>query len=209
MQRAWTQNERMACAVRFARARAQDYGGDPSWLTLFGHSGGANIAAIVAFADPEVPKGCVARSGSIVPQDLVLFEGEWLMAGDPQWDELLAEDPGVKAPMLPWAYVVDGEQMPVRVLASEYGPDLGFVEIDDPDAWMALRDPTGTLGREADRMGIFDDGVLDIREMQALLVHHLRALDYDATLSTLPASDHLSVSDEGMQVLIDSILQRT
>ncbi|HZD05072.1 MAG TPA: hypothetical protein VE173_09140, partial [Longimicrobiales bacterium] len=44
--------EQLACAVRFARAEAERYGGDPSNLTLLGHSAGANFASVIAFANP-------------------------------------------------------------------------------------------------------------------------------------------------------------
>lgn len=207
MPEAWAETDRMACVVRFARERAERYGGDPSNLALFAHSAGGNIAATVAFADPEVPQGCVARSGSVVPESLVLFEGGWLLP-DPDWDVLLAEDPRVIDAMLPWPYLEGGDRIPVTVLVSEYGAGSQYIDVDDPEAWMALRDPSGELGREADGMGIFDDGRLDMSEMQALLLHRLEALGYDVSLETLPGSDHTSVSEEGLQVLVDAILQR-
>ena len=209
MRLAWAETNRMACVVRFARARAERYGGDPSNLALFGHSGGGNIAATVAFADPEVPQGCVARFGSLVPESLVLFEGGWLLP-DPDWDALLAEDPDVVIDaMLPWPYLDGGDRMPVTILLSEYGADSQWIDVEDPQAWMTLRDPSGELGDEADQMGIFDDGRLDMREMQALLLHRVDALGYEASLDTLPESDHTSLSEEGLQVLVDVILQRT
>jgi len=209
MRGAWAETDRMACVVRFARERAERYGGDPSNLALFAHSAGGNIAAIVAFADPEVPQGCVARSGSLVPESLVFFEGGWLLP-DPDWDALLAEDPDVVIDaMLPWPYLDGGDRMPVTILLSEYGADSQWIDVEDPQAWMTLRDPSGELGDEADQMGIFDDGRLDMREMQALLLHRVDALGYEASLDTLPESDHTSLSEEGLQVLVDVILQRT
>lgn len=38
----------VACAVRFARARAADYGGDPENVTLLGWADGAMVSAVVA-----------------------------------------------------------------------------------------------------------------------------------------------------------------
>lgn len=67
--------EQIACAVAFARAEAERYAGDPGNLTLYGHSAGASIASIVALSEPAVAEGCVAPAGSVVPDNLVLFEG--------------------------------------------------------------------------------------------------------------------------------------
>jgi acetyl esterase/lipase len=80
-QRAEFQREtgQVACAALFARAKAQTYGGDPSNLTIFGHSAGAAIGSVIAFGDPTIPQGCVADSGAPVPENLVLFEGDYLL----------------------------------------------------------------------------------------------------------------------------------
>jgi acetyl esterase/lipase len=48
-----------SCAVAFARAHAADYGGDPATMIVFGHSGGAMVGAMVAFARPEPTAGCL------------------------------------------------------------------------------------------------------------------------------------------------------
>ena len=45
--------ETLACAVRYARATAADYGGDRSRLTLVGFSAGAAMGASLAFAGDE------------------------------------------------------------------------------------------------------------------------------------------------------------
>src|SRR3990172_2159820 len=79
----------LACVVRFARAEAARFGGDPSRLSLYGHSAGANHAANIAFAEPEVSTGCVAEAGSVVPEGLVLFDGVWLGPGHPPGCALL------------------------------------------------------------------------------------------------------------------------
>ena len=40
-------HESWACAVRIARDRAVDYGGDPGWITVFGHESAGLDAAII------------------------------------------------------------------------------------------------------------------------------------------------------------------
>jgi acetyl esterase/lipase len=67
--------ERMACAVRFARATAADYGGDPSRITLVGNSAGADNGAVVALAGNDFAGDCVVTDVSALPDALVGFEG--------------------------------------------------------------------------------------------------------------------------------------
>jgi hypothetical protein len=45
-------HESWACAVRFARERAADYGGDPGWMTVFGHDS-AGLETALLGDDPE------------------------------------------------------------------------------------------------------------------------------------------------------------
>jgi acetyl esterase/lipase len=201
--------EQIACAVVFARADAERYGGDPSNLTLYGHSAGAGIASIVALSEPEVPEGCVARSGSVVPDNLVLFEGDWLVVGSSFWDDLLREDPRVMDTFTPWSYLDEASRMPVHILDSD---DTGFVEYkyraaEGAGRWLALRDPTGTFRRSLEKLGAFDDGELSERDVQRLLLRRLKGLGYEATFHNLPDSSHNFLSEAGVQVVVDAILQ--
>lgn len=45
--------EEVACAVRFSRAMAADYGGDETRITLIGNSAGASTGALVAIAGDD------------------------------------------------------------------------------------------------------------------------------------------------------------
>ena len=50
-------------AVRFARATAERYSGDPTNLTLFGHSVGAMQAVVVALSGASPSEGALAGEG--------------------------------------------------------------------------------------------------------------------------------------------------
>jgi len=202
--------EQMACAVAFARAEAERYGGDPSNLTLYGHSAGAGIAIIVALSDPEVPEGCVATASSVVPDNLVLFEGDWLVVGMGFWDKLLREDAGVMDTFTPWSHLDEGARIPVRILDSG---DPTFVlprfrTLEGEGEWLTLRDATGALRRGLQTMGAFDDGKLSQTDVQRLLLRELKRFGYETTFHDLPDSSHSSLSEEGVQVVVDAILQR-
>ncbi len=56
--------ECIACAVRFPRATAADYGGDPGRTTLVGNSAGAATGAVVALAGDDFDGDCVVRDAS-------------------------------------------------------------------------------------------------------------------------------------------------
>jgi acetyl esterase len=64
--------EDVACAVRYARAAAGRYGGDPARVTLVGWSDGALVAAVVALAGEHLDAGrCRAAATSPRPDALV------------------------------------------------------------------------------------------------------------------------------------------
>jgi len=203
----------LACSVAFARAKAGAYGGDPSNLTIFGHSAGANYASVIAFGKPKVLTGCVAKSGSVVPENLVFFEGDFLLFGASIWTPLLQADPGVMDDQTPWPYLHVAAPFPTRIMVSETGAKTLKEPLKgDPwaeDSWLALRDPTGELRLELQELGAFEDGWLDVGETHALLQHHLEALGSEASLDVFPRSNHANLSEEGLQLLVDAILQRT
>lgn len=53
-----TTYEDIVCAVEFAGATADDYGGDPDRIVLVGYSAGAHLAAVVALAADEFSPAC-------------------------------------------------------------------------------------------------------------------------------------------------------
>lgn len=60
-----------ACAVRFARANAGTYGGDPGRVTVLGWSDGALLAAVAAMAGARFQEGCPVEDTSSAPAKLV------------------------------------------------------------------------------------------------------------------------------------------
>jgi acetyl esterase/lipase len=67
----------VACAVRYAREHAEDYGGDPRSVTLFGWSDGAMAAAVVAAGGATTlnDRGCHAPPDGGIPDALVGVAG--------------------------------------------------------------------------------------------------------------------------------------
>jgi acetyl esterase/lipase len=64
-----------ACAVRFARATAASFGGDPGRVALLGWSDGSLLAAVVAMAGNDLVGGCPRPGVSALPDALVGVAG--------------------------------------------------------------------------------------------------------------------------------------
>jgi acetyl esterase/lipase len=78
--------EDIACAVRFARARASAYAGDASRVALLGWSDGALAAATVALAGDQLDSSrCAAPGYSAHPDSVVAVGGffGWALPVDP------------------------------------------------------------------------------------------------------------------------------
>jgi hypothetical protein len=198
-----------ACAVAFARAHAGEYGGDPAPMIVFGHSAGAHIASMVAFARPEPSPGCLGGT-SLGPIDaLVTWEGNWVLsATEPtimDWDGLLAADPTIMESATPWAYLAEHEDLRVAMLVSDQPGDFFKREVGDPwaaDSWLAVRDPSGDLRRQLEANGAFADGVLDFVEVQQLLFSVLQAQGNPVTLDVMPGSRHDYLGPDGWPVFL-------
>jgi len=81
--------EDVACAVRFARARTAEHGGDPDRVILVGHSQGGYVSALVALVGdgfPGHPGDCLVDGGDPLPQGLVHLAGVSLIDPDDPGD---------------------------------------------------------------------------------------------------------------------------
>jgi hypothetical protein len=199
-------NSQAACAVEFARAHAAEYGGDPSEMIVFGHSGGANIGAMVAFARPAPSADCLGGT-TLGPIDaLVTWEGAWIVSvSSPEVLDAIDADPRVLDALTPWKRLAGHRDLKVVMLVSE---DPGVIferEVGDPwatDSWLAVRDPSGDLRRQLEANGAFADGTLDMVEVQQLLFSVLEAQGNPVTLDTMPGSTHTRLSDAGWEVFL-------
>jgi acetyl esterase/lipase len=71
--------EDAACAIRFARANAEDYGGDPARITGAGHSAGAMIVALMGLVGDEFSGDCLVSEGSGYLDGIAAIEGPYDM----------------------------------------------------------------------------------------------------------------------------------
>jgi acetyl esterase/lipase len=191
-----------ACAIAFARARAADYGGDPSALIVFGHSGGAAMGSVAAFGGSRPSEGCLGGSEVGMVDALVTWEGEFMLA--PEFDPTLESEPAVFETITPWAYLPRRPDLPVFMLLSE---DPG-AQVEAPlpaeavPGYLALRDRDGILTRLVEKTGVFDDGVVSAGDFQLVLYERLRELGNPVTLDIMPGSRHTFLSEDGWRVFL-------
>jgi len=69
--------EDAACAIRFARSRAAEYGGTPARVVAVGHSAGGWAAALMALAGDEFEGDCLVKQGSAHPDAMVGLDGAY------------------------------------------------------------------------------------------------------------------------------------
>jgi acetyl esterase/lipase len=197
-----------ACAVEFARAHAAEYGGDPAAMIVFGHSAGANTAAMVAFARPEPSAGCLVRAAPGAIDALVTWDGDWLLQTTYMgWDELLAADPRVMAATTPWTHLAAHKDLKVVLLGeteanADYDYDRPLPDAKATDAYFAPRDPSGALRRQLEASGALADGNLDVLDSQRLLFSVLESQGNPVSLDILPGSNHTHLSDAGWKVFL-------
>lgn len=69
--------EDAACAVRFGRAHASQYGGRSNRLVVVGYSAGGLMGAVLMLAGDDFHGDCLTRNGSAVPDAFVGLDGSY------------------------------------------------------------------------------------------------------------------------------------
>jgi dienelactone hydrolase len=197
-----------ACAVEFARADAAANGGDASTLVLFGHSAGGNMAAQVAFARPAPTPGCLGGHTLGTIDGLVTWEGDWLL-GNSAWDGVLGDAPELMEAITPWAHLAEQPNLPVAMVVSEHTFARAMPDATAVDAFLAPRDPTGSIRATLEAEKALDDGMFGLDEEQTLLYDTLHAQGNPVTLDLMPDSSHESLGDAGWPVFLEAFQKVT
>ncbi|MFC2159835.1 ankyrin repeat domain-containing protein [Actinomycetota bacterium] len=113
--------EYLAGAVRFARATAPDYGGDPNKIIIVGNSGGAYLALVVGLAGDDFKGGeCIVSDGSALPDAIIVFEGPYDIAtadyGGWSHSYLEQEDPELWKKINPYSHIGKNSNLQVRLI---------------------------------------------------------------------------------------------
>lgn len=110
----------IACAIRFARGTAREYGGDPTSITLVGYSSGAAKGSIVAMDGDAYEGDCVVSDGSALPNAFVGYEGPFDYAGHVYGvfnvPRLKEEDPVMWEAVNPYSHIGGNPDLIVRLI---------------------------------------------------------------------------------------------
>jgi acetyl esterase/lipase len=103
--------EDAACAVRFARKSAPEYGGDPARIVAIGHSAGGPAAAVMALAGDNFKGDCLIHEGSALADAFVGLEGAYNLPLYVQKSVYELAAPEVWAEISAYTYI---NQQPIR-----------------------------------------------------------------------------------------------
>ncbi len=171
----------IACAVRFARAKAAGHGGDATTIVLVGYSSGAHTGSVVALAGDVFDGGCRVEEGSPVPDVFVGYEGPYDVAqrsyGGLDVTHLETGDPELWAAIDPYTHV-GGQTDPAVVLI--HG-------VDEDVEWYDVAPEVSTTFHET----LLDEG-------------------YDAEMVLLDGADHIDLwrngATEAVTAVVDAVL---
>ena len=122
--------EVVACGIRFAKATASDYGGDPSHVTLMGFSYGGYMGIWIAFGADDIhvnwEEHTATKEGSSTQvqcerdQDSIKVDAFIGVAGAYTIAEKYKErDPDLWEIISPFVYIEEGQEIPIRLLHGE------------------------------------------------------------------------------------------
>jgi acetyl esterase/lipase len=104
--------EDAACALRFARAKAADYGGDPTKVVVVGYSGGGTAGAVMALAGDDFEGDCLVSGYSAFPDTFVGVDGAYDLVNCCIPDDLYAKgSPEDWDLLVPYTYI---DRQPIR-----------------------------------------------------------------------------------------------
>jgi dienelactone hydrolase len=199
-----------ACAVAYAVAHANEYGGDANTLVIFGHSSGGTIAETVATRGKHDASGCAVDPTTFDVDGLVAWDSDPLLAGDSGPDENWPDGlPDVLAEATAWRWLATSKRFNVDLVNGEQAAkDMVRPVPDETGDWLARRDPTGAFRQQLQTLGALDDSALGIREESDLLEAQMTNLSYDVRRVTLPHAGHewQQTSNEARDLLVQSIL---
>lgn len=124
----------VACAVKFAHSAASEFTTTPDTVTIVGHSAGAHLASLVAFAPGEFGQNCTEGSDGTVDA-LVGLAGPYDISQlggllNPMFGTPIDDDPELWARANPFSWIPGSPDIPTLLLhgdADRVAP-IGFSE---------------------------------------------------------------------------------
>ena len=180
-----------SCAIAFAQQQAIVLGGDPERTVAYGFSAGLTPAMAAALAPVEgsIP-GCATDAPAAPVAGVVAGEGDYFMYTG-TFDEAFDGDAVGMAAQA--AKFVDPSAWPADLDASFFLWTAGdgseprtLGDPDDESDFLALRDPSGSIRADLERLGQLEDGVITLVDAGRLMADRLASAGIDVTLDEYP-----------------------
>ena len=200
--------DEFACAVSYSVAHAAEYGGDPTRLVLFGHSGGANQAGTAALTETSPSPGCAVGPTPWAATGLVFWEGDWLLL-DYGWDMFETDLADLLPVLTPWPSLATAPDVAQTVfLVTDRGRRQLHRPLSETAQALSWRDPSGEMVRELSAVGAFADGYVDVGEESEVMVLAMNDLGKAAHLVALtdPGSSHEFLAPADFDLVVDVVL---
>lgn len=180
-----------SCAVAFAQESAAAYGGDPSNTVTYGFSAGTGPAFTTAVAPATTPiPGCATDASPQPVGGVVVGDGETFWESQPFDAAFAAELTAMQDEV---AVLIDptrwSDQLEAEFVVWAASEGTAPRPIDDPadqSGWLAQRDPDGSIRSDLDRLGAFDDDVIDYLDGGRLLELRLAESGFDVSFDEYP-----------------------
>jgi len=172
--------EQTVCAVRFAQATADDFGGDPGSVTLLGIAPGAAASAVVALAGDDFEGDCLNGDQSGLPNAAVLIEGpyDYITKGYNEIDHSYLEDgdPELYEAINPYAHIGRNPDLKIRLIHG----------LDEDKAWSQMLPQVSIDFQQA-----------------------LEEAGYDATLTFVEGAHHTDIYTDSTSEIYKEVVKQT
>lgn len=179
--------DRAACAVGFAQANADAYGGDPARTTLIGSAGGEHHAtwAALGLVREDVCDDPILHA----PTGLIVGMPQWLFQVD-YWDDTIGDAGSNAVDTLDRFWNPDrwapADELTVHIWVTASRSNIRSVSTSPADeAWLSERDTTGTLIRDLEVVAAFDDGEIRYDDNARAMYLRMRGAGLSVTLDQM------------------------
>jgi hypothetical protein len=148
---------------------------------------------------------CLTPGPAIEPKALVPIDADWVLGGG--WDRQLSENPEAFYSFTPYRYLDGSQDLPIHVMVTEDTSLTRSVEPDPATSWLSDRHVDIDLPAELQALGFLDDGDFGMIEACEYGYQVLLDAGYDATLVRMPGARHSVWGEEGLQVVVDTVLE--
>jgi hypothetical protein len=197
--------QELSCAVLYAQAHTEEYGGDPEHITLYGLSAGGNAVLMAGLAGADPLESCSVSGGPVQPQALVPIDADWTLGGS--WDTQIQQNPEVFYALTPWRHLDGSQDIPIHVTVAENpGSYTRSVEPDPTASWLSYRHSDIDLPADLDARGFLADGEFSLKESSEYAVEILHEEGYQAKLVVMPGATHEIWGTAGTATVVDTVL---